>query len=52
MKRSISKKETFEDKFGRKYYTRKSAARQIKFEKHANNKKFRRGFNPDKEDSE
>ena len=42
MKRSISRKETFEDKFVRKYYTKDSAHRYIKWKKKENNRKFRR----------
>lgn len=52
MKRSISKKETFEDKFARKYWCDNSRLRNLRQEKKANNKKFRKGFNPNKEDSE
>jgi len=52
MKRSISKKETFEDKFARKYWCDNSRLRNLRYEKHANNKKFRKAFDPDKEEYE
>lgn len=48
MKNNIHKKYTYEDKFARKYYCDKSRLRQIRIEKKAQHKKFRKALKGEK----